>query len=712
MSGDGDRQSVLRTTKVRTALKGDSSWIMRRKEQESQEEEKPWMAEVRASRANNTETSPVSSPTTKQPQTTTQTDTERSKTPTSGYMIRGVFTKTDTKPVSSTSTNGYSGTTSSFVKKPSDVYKKIAPHTVRPTTENTDNSEPQLSPEEQERRREAASSVLKRSAVRQRSYVLSAAKKFEAPEKEDSPPPENVTSFVAKRIVITDEETNNGPDAQETVSVPAPVTHSPTSQTRQEESMDGPVPTVTDEPKSTPQQSADAVAALSDSLISFDAEPSSTDKAGAQTEVEPEEEQKEEPEGVQTVSSAAVQSVPEPGNGLDNDDLFDLAQSTKEQNVDLSPTDTYPDLLMRDPSLLPQTEKTEGTLDILADDVIPIDTSATTLSTDDTYRYDEKKGEEEEEEEEEEQPNPLDSPTQPVNVTTEVVTIIEDISEDKTDPEDMWGMHTIQTAITDTSSADPFDPISKETESTKSPVDLFDPLVNSSNDISSDALISLADDVIPIDTDRKTLSSDRSWAPSDSEAQDPPSADQEQEGEQQSYTLVTFEKKSNENDSPWDRWMSPTVYTTDDSPEDDTDTQTHTTITTISDTNDDLNSPMDGTLISTEQGPKSPETKKGFVYLKEYVNVAEPSDRDSDYITSSIQSNLNSSYSSAGMSECTYCGQLVGNDARITIEHLNISCHPECFKCGICSKPMGDLLYNMFLHGGTVHCESCYSNVL
>jgi len=42
---EGDRQSVLRTTKVRTALKGDASWIQRQQQAKlemEQEEEKPW----------------------------------------------------------------------------------------------------------------------------------------------------------------------------------------------------------------------------------------------------------------------------------------------------------------------------------------------------------------------------------------------------------------------------------------------------------------------------------------------------------------------------------------------------------------------------------------------------------------------------------------------------------------------------------------------
>lgn len=40
---EGDRQSVFRSTKIRTALKGDSSWIQRGNPPEQEEEdEKPW----------------------------------------------------------------------------------------------------------------------------------------------------------------------------------------------------------------------------------------------------------------------------------------------------------------------------------------------------------------------------------------------------------------------------------------------------------------------------------------------------------------------------------------------------------------------------------------------------------------------------------------------------------------------------------------------
>ncbi|MBN3305648.1 ZN185 protein, partial [Amia calva] len=88
----------------------------------------------------------------------------------------------------------------------------------------------------------------------------------------------------------------------------------------------------------------------------------------------------------------------------------------------------------------------------------------------------------------------------------------------------------------------------------------------------------------------------------------------------------------------------------------------------------------------------------------------------SDDITSSSAtysySSPSSGYRSVGMTPCTYCGEMVGDDAKITVEHLGISCHPTCFKCGVCKKPMGDLLCSMFLHDNVVHCESCYTTLI
>ncbi|XP_032384618.1 zinc finger protein 185 isoform X2 [Etheostoma spectabile] len=398
--------------------------------------------------------------------------------------------------------------------------------------------------------------------------------------------------------------------------------------------------------------------------------------------------------------------------------------------------------------------KTSSSLDLLANDVIPIKTEARSLSM---QRMEKQR----------ETVKETQSSTETVTVTTKTVIITDKSKVDTTDP---WSSH-VTTTVTESSSADPFDPYPIGTTSSNSASDLLKPLADISinsvsptyiknkdpspkTNISSNALESLADNVIPISTDSTRPSSQRSWARTwetstpqqenleDSEEDVPGGQTVDQE------TIITFERKSKENDSPWDRWTSPTVYTVttirgeedeedgeeepEESPE-DTQSETVTTITTIREIHSNPQPAMDRyetysrTVIEEEdrrvQTPE-PEAKKGFVYVKEYVNATELSlynardaiDGVSDYQTSSFASSSYSSpsfYSSGPLSSaCTFCGKPVDGDAKITIEHLNINCHPTCFKCGLCSKPMGDLLDSMFLHGGKVHCESCYSKAL
>ncbi|XP_047190277.1 zinc finger protein 185 isoform X8 [Scophthalmus maximus] len=1057
MSKEGDKASVFRTTKVRTKLKGDGSWLQRRSETEEEEEEvKPWVAEVRASRVNGApaETSPVPSPT-KPTLPPTKPDAERA--PTSGYLIRGVFTKLDDKPASSSTSNGVSGATQ-FNKKPSESYKRIAPHTVRPTSENQGG---QFSSEEQEKRTEAASNVLKKSAVRQRSYVFSAAQKYESKEKvPDTSPVKSSASFVAKRVELFDDDEGTktptpvsppsplpspvtsvasapnprprkigetsvtapvdvaadepvAPKVQETtpapVSVPqkdpfggmkpgctkvatplpelllpvfveavnaepedsddseqadtslvkltpalttlvsttpaapapvspiltptvpkspapasavltptvpkspapvspvltptvpkspapasavltptvpkspapaspfltptvpkssapapasavltptvpkspAPAPVSPIltptvpkspapaspflTPTVQKSSAPAPVspfltptvpkssapapasavlaptvpkspapapvspvltPTVPKSPapapvspvltptgpkspgllfaataitvktepepekepepepepesqlSSKPSSSVHALAALYDSLIPFDT-----------TSLKDEEpEQTEEEDEVSANSHATENSVAtEPA--LSNcepitDDLLSLDDGPEElaEPVPPSPGRWSQDLLSgldseADPA------KTSGAMDLLANDVIPINTETRSLS----MRREEWKPTDETAKE-------IQSLTETVTVTTKTVIITDRSEEDNSDP---WSSR-VTTVVTESSSADPFDPYPIGTTSPNSSSDLLQPLEDISinrapttfmecKDPSPEVHMigntqrSLTDDIIPINTNTTSLSTQRSWARTwetippqqinTDESQEP--EPENQAGDQQ--TLIRFERKSSENDSPWDRWTSPTVYTITTGEEDeeeeeeeeeerspeDTHMQTVTTVTTIREIHSEPEPAMDrhetsysSTVVEEERRVPTPEpsTKKPFVYVKEYVNATELSshnardlmDSGSDYLTSS---STNYSYSSPSAysrgslsSACTFCGEQVGNDAKITIEHLNINCHPDCFKCGVCRKPMGDLLYSMFLHGGKVHCESCYSN--
>ncbi|KAK5864979.1 hypothetical protein PBY51_016175 [Eleginops maclovinus] len=818
-----DKESVFQTTKVRTKLKGDGSWMQRSNEaQPEDDKEKPWLAEVRARCLNGdaVETSPVSSPTTSTPPPT-KPDAERA--PTSGYLIRGIFTKLD-KPPSSSTTNGVSGTMTQFTKKPSESYKKIASYTVKPTLEN---QEGQLSTEEQEKRTEAASSVVRQSAARQRSYVLSAAKKFES---SDTAPDTSLVnsspSFVARRVQITDDDESAASPAP--ASTPAPSTIAPAtsvataSETKPWKSVgtsvktavdvpviepvapkmeeaapepvkdDPPLVTVKDPfeeitvktepepqpapepepelqtaPAPKPRSGVDTLTALSDTLISFDTS-STSSKDDERVLAE-----KDEGPGDSPTSEDGddKETAPQLSNCIQmTDDLLVLTNGPEEsaEPVPPSPGRWSQDLLSGlDSESNPV--KTSGTLDLLANDVIPINTEERSLST-----------QREEEKQTDETPKETQSTTETVTITSKTVIITDKSQEDNADP---WSSH-VATTVTKSSSADPFDPYPIGTTSSNSSSDLLQPLsdfsINSQDDKTdpwsshvtttvtkssvlytpmenkdqhpetNNALESLADNVIPISTDTTSLSSHRSWART-WETSTPQQANTEESQEAvpggqtvDQETLVMFERKSKENDSPWDRWTSPTVYTVTSEREDEeeaeedesqTDTQTETvttTITTIRETHSEQQPVMDRyetfskTIMEEDQRVQTPEpeAKKGFVYVKEYVNATEMSlhnardntNSGSDYLTSSSTNysySSPSSYSSGTLSSaCTFCGELVGSDAKITIDHLNINCHPHCFKCGVCNKYMGDLLDSMFLHGGKVHCETCYREAL
>ncbi|XP_072287000.1 uncharacterized protein [Pyxicephalus adspersus] len=118
-------------------------------------------------------------------------------------------------------------------------------------------------------------------------------------------------------------------------------------------------------------------------------------------------------------------------------------------------------------------------------------------------------------------------------------------------------------------------------------------------------------------------------------------------------------------------------------------------------------------------------SNKGVLFVKEYVNTSEnlksPTtagslpdfSRDSDMI--SYNSSSSYLYSSAPRRSdegpCTYCGREIKDCAKIMLDHLNIYCHEYCFKCGICNKPMGDLIDSLFIHRDVVHCGSCYEKL-
>ncbi|XP_076418765.1 zinc finger protein 185 isoform X14 [Peromyscus maniculatus bairdii] len=135
--------------------------------------------------------------------------------------------------------------------------------------------------------------------------------------------------------------------------------------------------------------------------------------------------------------------------------------------------------------------------------------------------------------------------------------------------------------------------------------------------------------------------------------------------------------------------------------------------------------PQSSPSRSEQQTKLGNRTNKGILFVKEYMNASEVSSGKPVFShygsTSSIEDSLNlekkpphegtppSERPTEGV--CTYCTHEIRDCPKITLEHLGICCHEYCFKCGICNKPMGDLLDQIFIHRDTIHCGKCYEKL-
>ncbi|KAM6057123.1 zinc finger protein 185 [Theristicus caerulescens] len=198
---DEDRRRIIKQMKVRTTLKGDKSWIHHHNS-DSEDEKKSSPLSGRASGG-----SPASTP------SAPQSDRSSASKPQSGYLIRGVFTrtidKTSSVPDSSSSNEAQKSTaakgrslcrSSSGYRMTTEDYKKLAPYNVKQKSVDLDEEDVPFTPDEHKKRTEAANSVLRRTASRERAYVLSAAKKSNGSPTQEFPP------LFAKRIEIEEEE--------------------------------------------------------------------------------------------------------------------------------------------------------------------------------------------------------------------------------------------------------------------------------------------------------------------------------------------------------------------------------------------------------------------------------------------------------------------------------------------------------------------------
>ncbi|XP_034540318.1 retinitis pigmentosa 1-like 1 protein isoform X2 [Notolabrus celidotus] len=67
---------------------------------------------------------------------------------------------------------------------------------------------------------------------------------------------------------------------------------------------------------------------------------------------------------------------------------------------------------------------------------------------------------------------------------------------------------------------------------------------------------------------------------------------------------------------------------------------------------------------------------------------------------------------STGIPFCSFCDTLIDGNVKITFSEPLVRCHPDCLKCGVCAKALGDLLTPMFLHNQVIQCDGCFAKAI
>nr|XP_031530956.1 zinc finger protein 185 isoform X8 [Vicugna pacos] len=710
--GEEERNNVLKQMKVRTTLKGDKSWITKQDDSEGRTLELP----SGRSRATSF-SSPGEVPKARPPNTRAPT----------GYIIRGVFTKpvdsssqpqqhfpkANGAPKRSGSRRGPAGRhmetpclssaanllkaapsgpphpSSSGYKMTTEDYKKLAPYNVRRSSASgAPEEEVPISSDEQKRRSEAASSVLRKTVPREHSYVLSAAKKSSSPAQETQAP------FIAKRVEVVNEDVPSEKSQDPPALERSPPSFSSTDRGRAQASRvmwtkRMPSPARTWEPRSSPgaknKEAPNAREPKRDLTGEGDFKGSDqdSDRSSAQS-------------SAGHVGAGATGSPPEGLAGADISSgrggelpVLNLAPSPTLCHWLSSPsqggTRRARDRLCSAAGFSPVLDDQEvDSANLQPRKPGPAATSSgATLAS--AVLADRKSNSPADLEDTETDLKGSLAGFEEKNVVTKVVEAWQGRPGALRDGQG-------EAAAPTQPSADPSTP--EQQSSPGKPAQLLELDSQASSSLAGFEEKNVVTKVVEAWQGRPgALRDGQGEAAAPTQPSADPSTPEQQSSPGKPAQLL-------ELDSQASRVRNPSSYMV-------------TVATTATSEQPDVYIPAS----PSESDSKS--TSKGIVCVKEYMNAGE---RSSERLLSSLYNSIGSIEDSCNMEKklpserttggiCTYCNREIGDSPKITLEHLGICCHDYCFKCGICSKPMGELLDQIFIHRDTIHCGKCYEKL-
>nr|XP_060612248.1 zinc finger protein 185 isoform X2 [Anolis sagrei ordinatus] len=723
---EGDRKKIITQMKVRTTLRSDKSWIQKKSDSDDEQNHSPLHSPLKTTGRSSPASRTLSpSRRTTSPESPSQAESKSPLTPTSpsrkstvaptGYLIRGVFTKTiDKTPASNGTPNGSptSAKNSSVARSPqgykmsTDEYKKLAPYNIKRELSDPGEEEPSVSPDEQKKRTEAASSVLRRTANKERSYVLSAAKKSNG-----SSPTQDSPSIVAKR---TDVEDGSSPRSR-SQTMPASAWFS-----SREKSIN----------------------VVNKSQASQPTESSSTFNHFSSKESSPKPDQEKH-----QLISFEVSTSPSKRSER-NDRILQTAPSTETQNTIFSEhsweTRKPNDATGNQTSPIPHI----AICPAASPKTSPLNHKEEDFSTE--FKY--------------------SSPSPQVAEQPEHQSFTSKTQTLAKDPIDSLSGSKYKVPSRFDSDVDIHPKRSSSGFERKSMYEMVD-------DSPSDTEYKKVEAYLATSGSWSSESSlSTSGTPSEllrngrrdgSELETPRSSSFSAES-----GLATPEIQQGENGSDLDtpRYSFPSQprtyhpfrdvpgsgsprshrapfyrdsFVTDNRRSvmgSETNTINHYKHPLAPDYDSDHS--ISRNLMSTEKRainasphfkhPLAPgydsdhtTSSKGLLFVKESINTTELSSSprynsrsladlsELEKLSYGTASYLNSSPSKSRPPEdiCTYCGREIRNCPKITIDKPKICCHEYCFRCGICHKPMGDLLDKIFIHRDIVHCDKCYEKL-
>uniref|UniRef100_A0A8C9NUT2 Zinc finger protein 185 with LIM domain n=1 Tax=Serinus canaria TaxID=9135 RepID=A0A8C9NUT2_SERCA len=737
---DEDRRRIIRQMKVRTTLRGDKSWIQHHNSDSDEEKSGPLSGQAGGA-------PPAPKP------AASQQDRSSASKPQSGYLIRGVFTRTidksssapDPSPSSpaqkNTALKGQSRSPSGY-RMTTEDYKKLAPYNVRQKSVDGEEEDVPFSPDEHKKRTEAANSVLRSSASRERAYVLSAAKKSNGSPTQEFPP------LFAKRIEIEEEDGQQ----RRSPAVPGSSRVAPESSRANElkktspgSSWDEPKAAAAASPSSpkpgsrsqTPSSPSDTLRTISTSAEIRNGEDRQALSGKFSLETvsqggDGDKALKEKPErfpwdeGVPRATRAST-------NGS-------FAEHTEDKNGFYPPESSSGSWHTPGDApekLLHPSEPFQGdTRSPLQSDVPFRPTERTPVHIEDTeysfkssvFGYEERSS----------STNPeVPSHHQPYWDETRSELHFQDTAGSRDRNMGMSSCVQSEESIARRSSSVPGGssipapeiPHANESE----------PHGDSRSDFSSQESAGSAhkpQPTVPLFQDRQSFGgsvpSHRIPAYVDSQVFSTrrPSPDPKES----IYSGSSSPRSSWYDSARGHGDFSPPAGRHNSLPRDPTMSMSQRShrvpfyMDSLNSNSSRLLSSSSERLCSSHHSsgyqPDSSTAGRGILFVKEYVNTGgfagSPRHGSGSFVDLSDLERSSYSHhsylSSAPLHRsseplCSYCSREIRDCPKIIIEHLNIHCHEYCFRCGICHKAMGDLLDKIFIHRDIVHCDKCYEKL-